>query len=194
MKKMLLCAVVVLFVMVQLTMPCSASKNATTKLEFAVCLVGAMGLNVPAGSEDLSVSAYSEVLSNLLSANGVADFIEGSPNDAMQYGMMADVLYGAVGATGATTNAERINYLVDRGLIPSLAVGTLVPLSVVTTTLNNSSITVAIAEAYQAPNRGGTRGGNVGVTRDPASGSGGGGGSFGNTTRERSRERSGSTV
>jgi len=189
MKKMLICAAVVLFVMVQLTMPCAASNDATTKLEFAVCLVGAMGLNVPAGSEDLSTSAYAEVLSNLLSANGVADFIGGNPNGAMQYGLMADVLYGAVGATGAVTNAERINYLVDRGLIPSLSAGTLVPLSAVTTTLNNSGFAVAIAEAYQAPNRGG----NAGVTRDPASGSVGGG-SFGNTTRERSRERSGSTV
>ena len=53
----------------------SAATQTMTNADFAELVVRTLGIELPAGSEDLSQAEYFEVMSNVLAVGGIDDFI-----------------------------------------------------------------------------------------------------------------------
>jgi len=125
------------------------SDRPMTNAEFLHVLIGAMGAELPRGSENLSDSEYFEVLSNMLVSIGINDFRGLDPAENISCGKAVDVLYRLTGGSKRLSYDGKIAHLAGYGFKPfgekgnacfSYAVGL--------ETLNNMQLAKAVAEAY----------------------------------------------
>ena len=159
MKKLIIIASII-FLTVNIV---SADQIVLTNSSFADLLVKVLGVELPAGTENLAEEEYYEVLSNLLATIGIAYFANNPKGEEVSYAGFVEVLYAVVG--GEEVNSElKHKYLIETCNIPmwdnlddSITYQEAIDL------LNNPSCSTLLAEAYSPPSET-TRsvGGNVG--------------------------------
>ena len=128
-----------------------AEENSMTGVEFAELLIGTLGVTVPAGSEDLPIGEYFEVLSNILASNGVTYFTNASWDSSVTWGDFVDVLYAMIGPGTDSTLEAKLAYLVDNGGMPSYDLNGMPTFMQAAEVLNNPSFSALIVEAYGPP-------------------------------------------
>jgi len=107
----------------------TAKEPPMTKAQFADLVIRTTGIELPAGTENLSEEEYFEVSGNILAANGIRYFMGADPNDAVLCSNLVDVLYALLGETEYLSFGEKIAYLVDREFMKSCLPGTQITLS-----------------------------------------------------------------
>ena len=128
----------------------SADQNAMTNLEFADLLIRVTGIELPAGSENLSEAEYFEVVSNIFAVRGLDYWVGKDPYQVMSSTDMAEVLYTIVGGIGGLSPEQKLTFLVNGGFIAEIGAGSVITLAYATGSLNNPAFVGAIAEAYSA--------------------------------------------
>ena len=146
----------------------AADTDPTKASDFASILSGTLGLEMPEGTEDLSDAELFEIQVNMLAENGITNLSGMQPDDLINCGVLAEILYNALfGVEGNETTEDKLKYLIAEGLLPNYGVGDSITIAELVGSLNIPALTDAIAEAYSAP--GGGRGRNMpGTTGNPA--------------------------
>jgi len=147
-----------------------AEKN-LTKVEFADLLINRLGLQMPAGSENLTPEEYYEALTNLLIQNQIWALNGTNANDTLTCGELAEALYAVVaraGAEGAVTTEEMYQYLFKRKLMPECDLNGGLTMAIIAQILISPEFTALVAEAFEPLGEGDTRTGfgAVGAAED----------------------------
>jgi len=121
-----------------------------TNVEFAQLLTNVLGLDIPAGSEDLSEGEYFEVLSNLLFSKGVPYFAGKSADAPVQFSEVVTVLYGVVGGPEGADTAEKLKYLSENYGLMTFALNSFPSFEEIAHMFNNPVFAPLIAEGYSA--------------------------------------------
>ena len=145
----------------------AADTDPATSSDFATILSGALGLEMPEGTEGLSDAELFEIQVNMLAENGITNLIGMQPDDLISCGMLAEILYNALfGAEGNETTEDKLKYLIAEGYLPDYKIGDSMTIAEVISSLNIPALSDAIVEAYSGP---GGRGRNMpGTTGNPA--------------------------
>jgi len=135
----------------------AAQGEPMSKADFANTLVEILGLEMPAGWNELSDAELFEVQSGMLAERGITLFVDAKPNSKVTSCNLADVLYDALVGPNDASVEEKFDYLADLGYLTA-SPGyrcEIMSASDILATLNIPALTTVIAEAYSRPVIGG---------------------------------------
>jgi len=163
MKTFLILTISLFIALSMSTIPSLAAK-AITNAEFAELLMDRLGIELPAGSEDLPAEEYFEVMSNALAANGIPNFVNAKRNGPITYAEFVEVMYTVVGGKENITTEQKLKYLVANINMPEIDLTGTLTLARAIEILSNPATAPLIAEAFTPLAAGGTAGQAPGFT------------------------------
>ncbi|MEA3489425.1 MAG: hypothetical protein U9R44_03660 [Candidatus Omnitrophota bacterium] len=125
-----------------------AHADAMTKAEFAELLVKSIGIELPAGSEDLSAEEYFEVMANALAVTGIDDFVGAEANEPVTFDYFVEVTYAMSGQEEDVSIEEKLKYLFDTYGIPRRGLNKTLTPAEAAAFLNNPAFAALIAEGF----------------------------------------------
>ncbi len=140
----------------------AAQAQPMSNAQFADIIANVLGLEMPAGADELSDAELFEVQANALAERGITLFVDANPDELVTRSDLANVLYDALKGPNTATVEEKINYLVGLGY---MSVGAAqvpdeeISSNEIIEALNIPELTRAIAQAYSRPPRGVIRAG-----------------------------------
>ena len=151
MKK--ICAILVISLLFTLSMAVftsSAYAKTLQNSEFAELLIGTLGIELPAGSEDLGKAEYFEVMVNVLAVNGIDDLVGINANTPVSPAKFTEILYKIAGGTVGASPEEMLTFLVTNYQMPSYGLKNVITFAQATEIMNNPAFAPLLAEAYSA--------------------------------------------
>ena len=151
MKKLIsIVAVSALLTFVATVFPSFAQAGTATNAEIAELLVKVLGIELPAGTEDLPVNEYYEVAANILAVNGINNFVGAVPDAAVSSTEFITLLYTIVGGPGGANTDEMLKVLTDSYQMPAYDPNAALTFAKAADVLNNPQFATLVAEAYSA--------------------------------------------
>ncbi len=130
-----------------------ASANTTqtmTNMEFAELVIKTLGIELPAGSEDLSQVEYFEVMSNVLAVGGIDDFIGKEADKTVTFGELVAIVYEIVGGPQGTNLKWKLAYLSTHAGVPLQNLNNVPTLAEAMIILNRPACATLMAEGYSS--------------------------------------------
>ncbi len=145
----------------------AAQAQPMSNAQFADIIANVLGLEMPAGANELPDAEFFEVQASMLAERGITLFVDAQPDKKVTKCDLANVLYDALIGPNDATIEEKFDYLANLGHL-SVSPGykcDVMSSSEITNTLNIPELSAAIAEAYSRPVRGFRK---VGIAPAPA--------------------------
>lgn len=128
----------------------SAATQTMTNTDFAELVVRTLGIELPAGSEDLSQAEYFEVMSNVLAVGGIDDFIGRKADKAVTFGEFVVIVYDIIGGPQGANLKSKLAYLITHANVPLRNLNGTLTLAETANILNIPACATLVAEGYSS--------------------------------------------
>lgn len=142
--------VAAIFMLSAATVSSMADTQTMTNAEFAELVVKTLGIELPAGSEDLPRLEYFEVMSNVLAVNGIDDFIGKEADKMVSFGGFVTVVYEIAGGPPGANLKRKLAYLVTHAEVPFQNLDSTLTLAEAANILNIPACATLMAEGYSS--------------------------------------------